>query len=141
MEQTLMQRIEKDTKEMAEDDKPEDIMKARKDSLDGAKFSADTLYKDSTLKVMMSAFSGILGSIMLLSAIGNIADNIKKKKKNFWIYPKTVLEFIASGVLIGYALGYTLIGLIAGAVVGVVLLAIEIKMIGKKEKVLKNGDS
>lgn len=136
MEQTLMQKIERDTREMAEEEKPEDALKARKDSLDGAKFSADTLYKDSALKAMARTFSGILGSIMLLSAIGNIADNIKKKKKNFWIYPKTIMEFIASGVMIGYAVGYTLIGLIAGTGVGIVLLFIELWLIRQSRQPL-----
>ena len=131
MEQTMMQRIEKDTRVMSEEEKPEEVLKARKDSLDGAKASADTLYKDSALKALARTFSGVIGAIMLLSAIGNFADNIKSKKKNFWIYPKTVMEFVASGVLIGYAVEYTMMGLVAGASVGLILVFIELWMIRK----------
>ncbi|MFA6022556.1 MAG: hypothetical protein WC781_00545 [Candidatus Pacearchaeota archaeon] len=104
---------------------------ARKDSLNNAKYSTETLAKDSELGKVSKAFGGLFGALILFSAINDTFETIKNKNKNTWVFARNILEFTSSGVLIGYAVEKTLIGLFAGLGIGITVLIIELIVCNK----------
>lgn len=114
-----------------------DIAEGKKESIESAKFSAETTVKDSRIKETIGrSLGGLLGIFLLFGAITNVAKDLKAKKKSPWIFSRIIMDFTASGALIGYALGYTLQGLSLGVVIGILTLLFELFYSRTKEKVI-----
>lgn len=108
------------------------IAEGKKESIDSARVSAETALKDSKIKETIGrTFGGILGVLVLLGSVTNVIEDFKVKKRNTWVYPRIILDFMASGALIGYALENTVLGLKAGLLVGFLTLLIELLFIKK----------
>jgi hypothetical protein len=106
-----------------------DILEGKKDSIEGAKVSAETLMKDSKTKELLGRFfGGILGVMVLFGSITNVIQDFKTKKRSPWVYCRIILDFVASGALIGYALEQTLIGLSIGLIIGIITMLFELKL-------------
>jgi hypothetical protein len=109
----------------------------KKESIESAKFSVDTTLKDAKLKDTLGrTFGGVLGGLVLLGSLTNVFEDFKSKKKNPWVYSRIILDFMASGALIGYALENTLLGLKFGLAIGALTLILELFLI-KREKVIE----
>lgn len=105
-----------------------DLVEGKKESIDGARVSAETVLKDNRLKETIGRIlGGILGLLVLFGSITNVIQDFKTKKRSPWVYSRIILDFVASGVLIGYALEQTLLGLLSGLTVGIIILLCELK--------------
>ena len=105
-----------------------DLVEGKKESIDGARVSAETVLKDNSLKETMGKMlGGILGLLVLFGSITNVIQDFKTRKRSPWVYSRIILDFVASGVLIGYALEQTLVGLLSGLTIGVIILLCELK--------------
>ncbi len=105
-----------------------DLIEGKKESMDGARVSAETVLKDNKTKELLGRiFGGLLGFLVLFGSITNVIEDFKTKKRSPWVYSRIMLDFIASGALIGYALEQTLWGLYVGLTVGGIILVCELK--------------
>jgi hypothetical protein len=105
-----------------------DLVEGKKESIDGARVSAETVLKDNRLKETIGRMlGGILGILVLFGSITNVIQDFKTRKRSPWVYSRIILDFVASGVLIGYALEQTLFGLLSGLTVGIIILLCELK--------------
>ncbi len=64
--------------------------------------------------------------MVLFGSVTNVIQDFKTKKTSPWVYSRIVVDFVASGALIGYALNQTLMGLITGFFIGIVTLIMEL---------------
>jgi hypothetical protein len=118
---------------LTKDFSKEEISDSKKSSVDSAKYSADVALKDKSLKEnFVSCLSFLFGLAVFFSSVGNVYIDIKKQRKSLWVYFRIIIDFVASGVLIGYALNYTIWGLGLGFSVGILAIVIELKMIKNK---------
>jgi len=107
-----------------------ETIESRKDSIERARFSSEAVLRDSSIKESITKIiGGMFGFLILISSISNIEKDFKLKNKNPWVYSRIILDFTASGALIGYAAKNTLIGLAIGLVFGITMVIIERKMI------------
>ena len=105
----------------------------KKESIESAKFSAETAFKDSNIKeTLAKTLGGVLGLLVLFGSITNIIEDFKTKKKNPWTYSRIILDFTASGALIGYAFENTMFGLKFGIIIGIITLLAEVILLRKK---------
>jgi hypothetical protein len=105
-----------------------DILEGKKESIDGARVSAETVMKDNRIKETLGRiFGGMLGLLVLFGSITNVIQDFKTKKRSPWVYSRIIIDFVASGALIGYALEQTLWGLIAGFGIGIITMLVEIR--------------
>ena len=108
------------------------LAEGKKESIESARFSVDTTLKDSKLRDNLGkTFGGVLGGLVLLGSLTNVIEDFKTKKKNPWVYSRIILDFMASGALIGYAFENTLLGLKCGIAIGVITLILELIFIKK----------
>ena len=108
------------------------LTEGKKESIDNAKMSAETAFKDTTLKANVGrTLGGIFGFLVLLGSVTNVIEDFKKNKRNPWVYSRIILDFVASGALIGYALKNTLLGLELGVTAGGIILIMELIYIKK----------
>jgi hypothetical protein len=110
------------------------VADSRRENVENARFSADTLSRDAQLKNIARAFSGILGVVILFRAIANTIYDLKHPKKNPWIFSRVILEFTASGILIGYSLSHILIGMSLGFFTGAAIVLVELKVFKKNAR-------
>jgi len=107
-----------------------ETIESRKDSIEKAKFSSETVLRDSSIKEGITRIiGGMFGFLVLLSSISNVEKDFKSKVRSPWTYSRIILDFTASGALIGYAIKNTLIGITLGLIIGVIMVIIERKMI------------
>jgi hypothetical protein len=104
-----------------------DLSEGKKESIDSAKYSADAVLRDKSIgEVITKSISGIFGATVLFGSITNVIKDFRNNKKSPWVFSRILVDFLASGALIGYALGYTLIGIYVGSSIGVLTLIAEI---------------
>lgn len=104
-----------------------DLSEGRKESIESLRYSTETVMKDNKLKEIFGrTLGGIFGFAILFSSITNVVTDFKSKKRSPWIYSRIILDFTASGALIGYALGETLIGISLGIAIGLIILILEV---------------
>ncbi len=107
---------------------------SKKQSIESARYSSETLMKDSTLgKSIVRTAGGIFGSLILLRSIGGVLNDIKSEKMDSWIFSRVILDFTASGTLIGFAVDRTLIGMIGGLSLGILSLITELFIFKQKK--------
>jgi acid phosphatase family membrane protein YuiD len=105
----------------------------KKQSLDSARFSTDAAFKDKSIKDgVVRGLSGILGILVLSNSINNLREDFKNNKIDFWIVSRVIVDFTASGALIGYAFNNVLFGILIGAIVGLIALIVELVSLKKK---------
>jgi len=64
-----------------------DIMEGKKESIESAKFSAETALKDSKIKENIGrVLGGLLGIFLLFGSITNVVKDFKSKKRSPWVY-------------------------------------------------------
>ena len=111
-------------------EEPNEIIESRKASIEKAKFSSETVLRDSSIKESITRIiGGMFGFLVLINSISNIEKDFKSKNKNQWIYSRIIMDFTASGALIGYAAKNTIIGLVIGLIFGIIMVVIERNMI------------
>lgn len=99
----------------------------KKESIESLRYSTDTVLRDNNIKQIIGRiFGGIFGITILFSSITNVITDFKLKKRSPWIYSRIILDFTASGTLIGYTINHTIPGLFIGLGVGITTLIAEI---------------
>lgn len=122
----LINKIEDENKKNYTPSQPT-LIEGKRESIDSARVSADTVLKDSKIRDTIGRFlGGFLGLMVLFGSVTNVIQDFKTKKTSPWVYSRIVVDFVASGALIGYALNQTLAGLIAGFTIGVLTLVMEL---------------
>jgi hypothetical protein len=128
-----METIESIQENIQQTQQSANIAEGKKESIESARYSAETTLKDSNLREGIGrGFGGFLGFLILMGSITNVIEDFKIKKKNIWTYSRIILDFIASGALIGYALENTLLGLKVGGIIGLTTLVAECVFIRSK---------
>lgn len=108
------------------------LVEGKKESIDSVRVSADTVLKDSRIRETIGRFfGGFFGIMVLFGSITNVIQDFKTKKMSPWVYSRIVVDFVASGALIGYALNRTLIGIVAGLIIGILTLIMEMLYLKK----------
>lgn len=127
----LIRKIEEENKKSYASSQPT-LVEGKRESIDSARVSADTVLKDSKIRDTIGRFfGGFLGLMVLFGSVTNVIQDFKTKKTSPWVYSRIVVDFVASGALIGYALNQTLIGIIAGFTIGILTLIMELVYLKK----------
>lgn len=122
----LINKIEEENKKINNSGQP-GFVEGKKESIDSVRVSADTILKDNKIRDTIGRFfGGFLGLMVLFGSVTNVIQDFKTKKTSPWVYSRIVVDFVASGALIGYALNQTLIGLITGFAIGILTLIMEL---------------
>ena len=110
-------------------------LESKRQSIESARYSSETLLRDENIGRTIARGAGaVFGSLVLLKSVEGVREDIRSKKMTSWTYSRVILDFTASGALIGFSAGFTLYGIILGITLGVGSLITEIVLLRKGKK-------